>query len=671
MDPATGDISTYRHDDSDPNSLGADGVMTVFEDHQGNLWIGTYGGGVSLFDRETETFRRYDHDPNDPTSLSDSRASAILQDTEGAIWIGTFGGGLNRLNPGTETFQHFQHNPDDPHSLSDNTLYALHLDNNGSIWVGTAGGGLDRLVESSTRPAGFQFDNVSQQDGLPSNVIYSVQSDATNRLWLTTNYGLVRFDPSDSSIKTFHRSHGLQGEEFNYGAHHQAANGNLYFGGANGFNAFHPEDLEEASYTPGVVLTSYQKFNQAVATEVPYDLLQKIELGYQDDVVTFEFAALDFTAPLQNKYSYSLEGFDKGWIDLGTLRRVTYTNLASGEYVFRVKAATSDGIWTESGLSIPVIVASAPWLTGWAYSVYVAVALMLLWLAWRLHRSKLGREAAYSRRLEFDVAQRTEQLEERNQELRIASRAKSEFLARMSHEIRTPMNGMLGMTQLLMGTALDDKQHRFAQTIKRSADSLLEIVNDILDFSKIEAGRLELDRVKFDVSDLVEETVELFSASACEKDLELMCSTPAGATVAAIGDPLRLRQIIVNLLGNAIKFTRDGEVLLSYTITEDDPQKLCLRFEITDTGVGIKQHNQAVIFDSFSQEDGSTTRRFGGTGLGLAICKQLVDMMGGEIGVDSVASEGSSFWFTLVLDRAASSCATKSVSPRLANLSVL
>ena len=191
--------------------------------------------------------------------MSDARASAILQDDEGAIWIGTFGGGLNLFNPEAATFEHFQHNPDDPNSLSDNTVYDLHLDNDGRIWVGTAGGGLDSLVESSTRPQGFQFDNVSQQDGLPSNVIYSVQSDALNRLWLSTNYGLARFDPGDSSIKTFHRSHGLQGEEFNFGAHHRAANGKLYFGGANGFNAFHPEELEEGTYTPKVVLTSYQK----------------------------------------------------------------------------------------------------------------------------------------------------------------------------------------------------------------------------------------------------------------------------------------------------------------------------------------------------------------------------------------------------------------------------
>ncbi len=672
MDPATGDIRTLRHDNNIPESLSADGVMAIYEDHEGQLWVGTYGGGVSVFDKESESFRHYVHNPNDPTSLSDQRASAILQDKNGSIWIGTFGGGLNLFDSVTQTFRQFHNNPDDPTSLADDTVYALHLDSNGNIWIGTAGGGLDLVIEPPAGSDNIQFRNFSQKDGLPSNVIYGVQSDSSNRLWLSTNYGLTRFDPNSLHTKTFHRGHGLQGEEFNYAAHHRTSDGTLYFGGANGFNAFHPDQVEESSYSPDIVLTSYQKLNQPALTDVPYDHLTQIDLDYRDDVVNFAFAALDFTAPLQNTYSYTLEGFDDGWIDLGTMRHVTYTNLDAGNYVLRVNAVTSDGALTTNGYSIPVIIAPAPWETRWAYSLYAGATLMLLWLVWRLQRRKFQREAEYSRKLEQDVALRTEQLEERNRELQVASRAKSNFLARMSHEIRTPMNGMLGMTQLLMGTNLDDKQYRFAQTVKRSAETLLDIINDVLDFSKIEAGRLELDRVEFDVSDLVDDTVELFSGAASEKGLEIMCSTPPGKTVAAIGDPLRLRQILVNLLGNAVKFTQDGEVVLRYTLIDDDTEENpCFRFEVTDTGVGIQQENLSLIFDSFSQEDGSTSRRFGGTGLGLAICKQLVEMMGGEIGVESEPEKGSCFWFTLSLEKAGPAWFSRHVSHRLANLSVL
>ena len=671
MDPVTGDIRRYRHDDNNSRSLGANGVMAIYEDREGKLWIGTYGGGVSVLNRESGTFSHYMHDPNDPASLSDQRASAILQDKNGSIWIGTLGGGLNLLDSDTQTFRRFNNDPYDSSSLAEDTVYALHLDNAGNIWIGTGGGGLDRVIEPSSNVDDYKFRNFSQQDGLPNNVVYGIQSDSSNRVWLSTNYGLTRFDPETLLTKTFHRGHGLQGEEFNYAAHHRAPDGKLYFGGANGLNAFHPDQVEESTYSPDIVLTSFQILNRPAVTSVPYDRLTKINLGYRDDVVSFAFAALDFTEPSQNKYSYTLQGFDDGWSDLSTMRHVTYTNLDAGRYVLKVNAVTSDGALTSGEFSIPLIIAAAPWETRWAYLSYAVVALAMLLLIWRLQRRKFQREAEYSRRLEKDVELRTGQLEERNLELQVASRAKSDFLARMSHEIRTPMNGMMGMTQLLLGTELDDKQYRFAKTIKRSAESLLDIINDILDFSKIEAGRLELENVEFNVTDLVDETVELFSGAACDKGVELMCSTPPGKTVAAIGDPQRLKQVLVNLLGNAIKFTQNGEVVLRYTLLDDRTENLTFRFEITDTGVGIRPDNLSMIFKSFSQEDGSTSRRFGGTGLGLAICKQLVEMMDGEIGVESKPEQGSCFWFTVTLPKAGPAWLSRNVSFRLANLNVL
>ena len=671
LDPASGQLRIYRHDPDDAGSIAADGVMTIFEDREGQLWLGTYGGGVSILDRQTNRFRHLRHAADDPRSLSDPRASAIVQDVSGAIWVGTFGGGLNLLDAETGDFRRFAHDPDDPASLADNMVYALHVDAAGRIWVGTAGGGLDLVVPADDRVPNLRFSNVSQRHGLPNNVINGIQSDASGRLWLSTNYGLSRFDPETLSVKTFHRGHGLQGEEFNYAAHHRGPDGKLYFGGADGFNAFYPDAVEGNTYSPDIVLTSYQKLNERVITDVPYDRLTQIDLDYRDDVVRFEFAALDFTAPLQTTYSYMLEGFDTGWLDLGSRRDVTYTNLDAGDYVLRVNARTSEGVTAASAFSIPVSVAPAPWQSPLAYLLYGIVALLLGWSLWRMQKGRFEREARYSRRLEQDVAERTAQLRERNVELQVASRAKSDFLARMSHEIRTPMNGILGMTQLLLGTSLDDKQFRFSQTIKRSAESLLDIISDILDFSKIEAGRLELDEVEFDVSDLVDETVELFSGAASEKGLELMCSTPPGKTVHAAGDPLRLKQILVNLLGNAVKFTQDGEVVVKYMVVADEGDDVRLRFDIADTGVGVQQDNLSMIFRKFSQEDNSTSRRFGGTGLGLAICKQLVEMMDGKIGVASEPGKGSRFWFTVKLKKADGAWSSRGSSQRLANLNVL
>jgi signal transduction histidine kinase/DNA-binding response OmpR family regulator len=276
-------------------------------------------------------------------------------------------------------------------------------------------------------------------------------------------------------------------------------------------------------------------------------------------------------------------------------------------------------------------------------------------------------KSEHSQMLEEQVMERTRGMARANERLRDAiaeatearqaaeqaSRAKSEFLARMSHEIRTPMNGVLGMTELMLGTSLNEKQHRFAKTIHQSAESLLTIINDVLDFSKIEAGRLELDSVEFDVAETLEEAAELLASRAHEKDLELLCAPPTKLETLVKGDPARLRQVLINLIGNAVKFTEQGEIVVRLTVTKDSPDAVMLRFEVTDTGVGIKDESQALIFDSFSQEDGSTTRRFGGTGLGLAISRQLVELMGGEIGVTSFPGQGSTFWFAVPFEKGA------------------
>jgi diguanylate cyclase (GGDEF)-like protein len=408
--PQTLAITTFRHDPNDARSLGAPGVMSLFEDSAHRVWVGTYGGGLSLFDRATQTFRRYPARETDATQLSAGRVTAIAEDNSGLLWIGTDGGGLDAFDAATGKFVTFRHDPRDPRSLSADTVYSLYVDAGDTLWIGTRGGGLARLVGSARAPESVRFEHLTEKNGLPNTSVYGIHADAAGDLWVSTNYGLARIDPLRRTVRAFHRAQGLQGEEFNFGAHYESRSGTLFFGGGNGYNAFIPATLQFNGVPPPIVLTSMTILDRPAVTGAIAARLRDLHLPYHDDVVTFEFAALDFAAPRANDFQYRLEGADQNWVNAGNRRSVTYAKLPGGSYTLRVRAANADGTWNSAGIAIPLTVAPPPWKSDWAYVCYALVIALLIAAMWRGHRSKLAREAAYSKRLEAQVRERTREL---------------------------------------------------------------------------------------------------------------------------------------------------------------------------------------------------------------------------------------------------------------------
>lgn len=500
LDPATGSVRVFRHDANDPHSLGADGVMSLFQDSNNELWIGTYGGGVSKFEPEKGSFLRFLPDDSDPGSLSSAIATCFAEDRHGGLWIGTDGGGLNLLDVETSTFHHFRHDPHDPSSIGADTVYAVHVDISGRVWIGTRDGGVSRVVGSSSQPEAIRFSNFSHAAGLANDAVYGVLSDQDLQLWLSTNRGLTRFNPATGEFKDFGRSHGLQAEEFNFGAYFRNGAGELFFGGPNGFNVFHPSELESNKHGPRVVLTSYSKFNKEVPTDSPYDLMRDIDLGFRDDVVSFEFAALDFTAPEENRYSYMLEGFDPAWTDLGKRHRVTYTNLDAGNYILRVKAANSDNVWSESGIELGLHVEPAPWETWWAYMLYAMAIVLAIGAAWKQQQRKLAREVEYSHRLEDEVHQRTRELADSNAELQSVNNKLLEA------SLTDPLTGLRNRRFLFEEVSKDiDLIRRRANSPRKDSFDLVFLMVDLDRFKPINdnSGHEAGDRVLLEICDIL------------------------------------------------------------------------------------------------------------------------------------------------------------------------
>ncbi|MBF0118912.1 MAG: response regulator [Desulfobacterales bacterium] len=637
FDPVKKTFVHYLNDPNNSNSLNLNVIFSVINDTKGIVWIGLSGKGVDKFDPSKNTFTHYVHDENNFNSLVNDWTNCLLEDSEGFIWIGTESG-VSQFDPAKEIFTNYTFDKNNPNSLSNNLAETIYEDSLKRIWIGT-GDGLNRFDKSTK-----QFTVYREKNGLASNHVFGILEDKQGYIWISTEKGLSKLNLNNENFRNYNKWDGLQSNIFLVGSCFKSNDGELFFGGINGFNAFYPDKLNDNPNIPPVVLTDFNIFNNPIHVggnsplQKHINIAEEVTLSYKQSFFSFKFASLNFRSPQNNQYAYMMEGFDKKWNYIDYKRRfASYTNLDPGKYIFKVKASNNDGVWNEKGASIKITITPPIWKTWWAYASY-AIFFVFSIAGYVRYKTKAQTK---------ELAQRNKELEQERltaERLRQIDKMKDEFLANTSHELRTPLNGIIGLTESIIDGAIGIIPQIVKENlliVVQSGKRLANLVNDILDFSKLKNKDLQLRKTNVDIHELTEIVLKLSKPLIAGKSLELKNEIPIDIP-AVIADENRLQQIIYNLLGNAIKFTDKGQVIISAQLKNDKVQ-----INVSDTGIGIPKEKFEDIFKSFEQVDGSIEREYGGTGLGLAVTKSLIELHGGKIWVDSQLGHGSIFSFTL------------------------
>lgn len=611
----------YLNSQDDPNSLPDDAVYDIERIDDETLWIATFRGGLIKFSTRTgkavETFRPQ---PSVPFSISSEGITRLHMEKDSTLWVGTLSG-LNRKEPGQNLFTRFM-----PGDRDNNYVLCLFEDSDKQLWIGTRGKGLNLLNKD-----GKSLSSFTTTEGLPGNSIYGILEDDNGYLWLSTDNGLSRMDRKRLVFRNFNRHDGLICKEFNFNSFAKDDRGYFYFGGYNGIVSFHPDSIHENNAVPPVVFTGLKVFNEAIRpSQAKGAILRQtlmtsrtLELKYDQNIFSVEFAVLNFVKASKNQFAYKLVGFEDDW-NIVKEPLATYMNLKPGTYTLLVKGANNDGVWNEVPLSLTLKVLPPPWKTWWAYTLYVCAFLALLY-TWNRFKEKQSR-------LEHELA--IEHLEKEKQgELH---RAKLNFFTNIAHEIRTPLTLMIGPVNHIHSTL--DANNGLAKDIglvKKNTDRLMRLLNQLLDFQKQETGNVKLQIRKSNFVEFIAEIIQPFEAFAHSRNVALHVAMPDEA-VPLWFDHDELTKVFYNLLVNAFKFTPGGgEVWIKVDRDVSDAVgKYHVKITIEDNGLGIAADQLEKIFHRFYQAEHAGIHETG-FGIGLSLVKGIIELHHGRISVES------------------------------------
>ena len=674
-EPKDDHFHAYKHNPDNPSSIAKNDVRAIDEDEKGNLWLAVHGKGVDYFNRKTESFRHYN---NKNSGLSNDWVFDVLYTREKELWVAS-AWGLSLLEKGKNQFKIYTYNENDLSSISNNEVICLFEDSRGIIWAGTADG-LNKYNPET--------DNFTRyQKGFNNTNICSIEEDRQNRLWISTLGGLTRFNPKTEEFFNFDVNDGLQSEEFSPRSSYKNDKNELFFGGIGGVNVFKPSDLKYNQDPPNVVISGFKLFYNEITEYGENSVLKKhishaeqITLDYDQNIITFEFVALNFIQSKKNEYAYMLEGFDQSWHYVGHKREATYTNLNPGEYTFRVKAANNDGVWNNEGDAVKLEVLPPWYLSSWFFIASGIFIILVLYTIYTVRTTSLKKQ---KRILELKVDARTKELKDKNdtlyqqteelndlnarleerqqqveeqsehlkqanRELKHTNAEKDKMFSIIAHDLRSPFNGILGFSELMAKeTDQYDKKElsELAKHIYNSATRVYGLLENLLQWAGSQTNHIQYKPRNIQISELIEENYKLVKEQANQKNIHIQLPEIANFTVYV--DPEMMGTAFRNLLGNAVKFSpRGGKI----EITVQQKRKYA-QISIADHGTGISEENKKKLFSLNNKNSIQGTEGEKGSGLGLILSKEFIEKNQGKLWLEDNEPQGSVFSFTLPLAR--------------------